>query len=426
MASVDIYRWRRVGRRIEIERCDFLPIKEPDMPLTAKSVEAAKPKKKLYRTLDSEGLYLEVTPAGRKFWRFRYKFNKKENMLPLGRYPEVSLKDARIRRDKERISISEGIDPAAARKETKAVEQGEHLFKFIANEWFGRCSKEWSPKNSKTVRGRIDLHIIPALGEKDITKIVPQDILSLIQKLEQKGTVETARRVRTVCSQIFRYAILMGWAERDPAGDVKGVLPPISKTLKHFAALTDPRQVGELMRAIDGFQGTVVVQAALKVTAYTFLRSHEIRGGLWREIDFERKVWRIPAERMKMNRAHLVPLSRQVINILQDLYALTGDDTLIFPSIRAKSRQLSENTLNVSLRRLGYTKEEMTCHGFRSTASTLLYENGWREEEVELQLAHVQGNRVRASYDHAKHLKKRADMMQWYADYLDKLKSTRT
>ncbi|GAB7024742.1 tyrosine-type recombinase/integrase [Salidesulfovibrio brasiliensis] len=343
-------------------------------------------------------------------------------MISLGTYPVVGLKQAREARDDCRQLLRAGIDPSE--KNTRAAQNAEALtFEQVGREWLDLFSKQWSAKNIKTVTGRLQLHVFPAIGAKPIAEIVPQDILRMIQSIAARGSIETARRVRGTCSQIFRYAIPKGIVERDPAGDVKGVLPPITKTLKHHAALTAPKQVGELMRAIDGFKGSLIVKYALQVTAYTFLRSSEVRKATWAEIDFESAEWRIPPERMKANRPHVVPLARQVIDVLRQARPLArGSQDFIFPGIRSAARPLSENTLNVALRRLGYTKDEMTAHGFRGTASTLLYENGWPESAVERQLAHIESNQVRAAYDHAKHMSKRREMMQWYADYLDRLR----
>lgn len=396
-----------------------------DMPLTAKKVDSLKPKEKLYRVADARGLCIEVKINGAKFWRFRYRYAGKAKMISLGKYPIVSLKEARKRRKDAQGILDEGGNPANERR-TQRPALDSVTFETVAREWLDVFSKEWTDKTHRTNKGRLKLHTFPYIGNMPIAEISAQDMLRLVQRIQAQGAVEMARRVRVACSQVFRYAIPQGLVDRDPAADVRGVLPPVSKTLKHHASITAPAKVGELMRAIYGSEGTLVVKLALQMVAYTFVRSGELRGATWSEVDLDHKEWRIPPERMKTGRPHIVPLSRQVVKILEYAQELRrGGPGYVFPGIRTASRMLSENTLNVALRRIGYTKEEMTCHGFRATATTLLYENGWPDEAVERQLAHIQTNSVRAAYDHAKHMEKRREMMQWYADHLDGLRDAK-
>ena len=395
------------------------------MGLTVKQIEALPVKGKLYRVLDADGLYIEVAPSGSRLWRFRYRFGGKGKMLALGKFPDVPLKRARELRDDAKQVLRLGLDPAKQRRPPQGDGEAP-TFEQVAREWVEAFSNEWAAKTTATRRGRLELHVFPYIGGMPISAITAQDMLRLVQRIQARGAVDMARRVRALCSQVFRYGVPLGVVDRDPAADVRGVLPPQGKTLRHHAALTSPGQVGALMRSIDEFQGSLVVRLALQTVAYTFVRSSELRRATWDEVDLKRKEWRIPAERMKARRPHVVPLARQVVAILEQARELRrGSPEYVFPGLRVASQPLSENTLNAALRRLGYSKEEMTTHGFRSTASTLLYENGWPEDAVERQLAHIEENQVRAAYDHAKFMKKRREMMQWYADHLDALKARR-
>lgn len=332
------------------------------MALTAKRIETAKARESLYRLTDGEGLSLEVPPKGKKRWRFRYKLAGKEKMLSLGTFPEVSLQEAREKKNELRKLVAKGVNPSDERKEQKAVAEGRYSFEALALEWFAHNPKR-SEKDKQTVMGRLQRHILPVLGNMTYEEITAQHVRDMVQRIAGRGTVDIARRCCDLVSQIYKYGIVTGKTEKNPALYVKAVLPPQSQTLKHHAALTDPKEVGRLMRSIEEFQGTFVVRCALQIAAYTFLRSSEIRKAPWSEIDFENRLWRIPAERMKRNNPHLVPLSDQAISVLRELHPLTQNADFIFPSVRTDSKPLSENTLNVALRGIGFSKEQMTLHG---------------------------------------------------------------
>ena len=392
------------------------------MPLTDTMVRNAKPGQKAIRLKDDRGLYLEVTPAGGKLWRLRYWLNSRENRISLGVYPDVSLKDARERRDEARKLIANGVDPSKARQEEKAEAAAEALtFEHVAREWYERFKPKWSPSHSLDVIQRLEKNVFPSLGPKSIRDIAAPELLAAVRLIEGRGAVESARRILQMCGQIFRYAIATGQADRDIAADLRGSLPPARE--KHHASITDPKAVAQLMRAIDGYQGAFMVLCALRLAPLVFVRPGELRHAEWSEIDLDGAEWRIPAPKMKMKEQHIVPLSRQAVAILRELHPLTGAGRYVFPSVRTSARAMSENTVLAALRRLGYTKDEMTGHGFRSMASTLLNELGWNRDAIERQLAHAERNAVRAAYNFAEHLPERRRMMQAWADYLDKLKA---
>lgn len=390
------------------------------MALSVKQVDAAKSKKRIYRLSDGDGLYLEVPPQGTKRWRLRYRFGGKEKMLSLGTYPEVSLKTARDKRNELRALIQEGTDPSLARQEEQAIAAGHTTFEYIAREWHEQFKVNWTDGHATTNLSRLENNVFPWIGKKAITEITSPEILRLLRRIESRGAIETAHRVRGLMSRVFRFAIASGRADRDPAGDLQGALPPAKS--KHFPTITKPQEIAALLRAIDGYTGNLITKCALKLAPLLFVRPGELRHACWSEIDLNIPEWRIPGEKMKMSREHIVPLSRQAREILEELYPMTGSGKYVFPSIRTTERPMSENTINAGLRRLGYGKEEMTGHGFRSMASTRLNEMGWNPDAIELQLAHVEGNEVRAAYNRAKYLDIRIKMMQAWADYLDSLK----
>ncbi len=392
------------------------------MPLTDAKIKAAKPKAKEYTLNDGEGLSLVINPKGRKWWRFRYQVNGKRTMLSLGAYPYISLQEARLKRGDMKTQIAKGYDPSRKRKEDKRKASASEAFEAIAREWFGKQEPGWSERHSKTTMERMEKNIFPYIGGRAISDLGVEDMLGVVQRCEKRGAVETARRIRQIMSQIFRYAVAAGRAERDPAADIKGAIPPARK-IKHHASITDPKKVGPLLRAIDEFSGTLVVHCALKLAPLVFVRPGELRQAEWNEFDLEAREWRIPEEKMKGGSVHIVPLSEQAVEILREVFELTGPFGYVFPSIRTASRPMSENTINVSLRRIGYDKSEMTGHGFRSMASTLLNEHGWHKDAIERQLAHTPKDKVRASYNYAEHLPERKRMMQAWADYLDSLKA---
>jgi len=376
---------------------------------------------KTYRVFDEKGLYVEVTLKGAKRWRFKYRFQGKERLLSVGIYPDVSLKQARERRDDLRKQIADGIDPSHARKAEKQSTGDQNSFEFVAREWHSKFSADWSESHKSRTLIRLEQNAFPWLGATNINDITAPELLAVLRRIESRGALETAHRVNQICGQVFRYAIATGRAERDPAADLKGALPP-AKT-KHHPSITDPIKVGALMRAIQDFTGTIITATALKLSPLVFVRPGELRQAEWSEIDLDNAEWRIPPEKMKMRVVHIVPLSKQAIEALQDIQPLTGRDKYVFPSNRTITRPMSNNTVNAALRRMGYTKEEMTAHGFRSMASTILNEQGWLGDAIERQLAHGESNGVRAAYNYAQHLPERKKMMQAWADYLDGLAS---
>lgn len=392
------------------------------MPLTDTMVRNAKPGQKAIRLKDDRGLYLEVTPAGGKLWRLRYWLNSRENRISLGTYPDVSLKDARERRDEARKLIANGIDPSEARKEVKAVAAADaETFELVGREWHEKFKCSLTDRSAAEILHRLERDVFPWVGSRPMKDVTAPELLTVVRRIESRGAPETARRCLQYLGRIGRYAVATGRAERDAAADLRGSLPPANK--KHFSTLTDPKAIAGLLRAIDNYQGSLVVLCALRLASLVFVRPGELRKAEWSEIDLDKAEWRIPAERMKMKEQHIVPLSRQAVAILRELHPLTGAGHYVFPSLRSGARPMSENTVNAALRRMGYAKEEMTGHGFRSMASTLLNEMGWNRDAIERQLAHGERNAIRASYNFAEYLPERCKMMQSWADYLDKLKA---
>jgi integrase len=393
------------------------------MPLNDISIRHAKPGKKQQKLYDSGGLFLLIAPNGGKWWRFRYRYAGKEKLLSLGTYPDVSLKEAREERDKAKKLLRNHIDPAIDRKVKKQIDTGQGSFEVVAREWYEKFSHSWSPRHAKTIKQRLNKYIYPKLGSLDINQVTPRVLLSELRKIESKGYIETAHRIKRICGQVFRYAIATGRADRDPAADLKGALPPAKPS--RMATIIDPRGVGGLLRAIDDYNGSIITQCALQFGVYTFVRPGELRHAEWNEIDLDQAEWRIPAEKMKMNSPHIVPLSKQAVAVLERIQPVTNESRYVFPSERTLSRPMSENTVNAALRRMGYTKDELTGHGFRSMASTLLHEKGWKSDIIERQLAHQERNKVKAAYNHAEHISERKKMIQAWADYLDSLKASR-
>ncbi|HMM76528.1 MAG TPA: tyrosine-type recombinase/integrase [Gammaproteobacteria bacterium] len=398
------------------------------MPLTDVLVRNARPTDKPIRLFDGGGLYLEVSPTGGKWWRLKYRFGGKEKRLSVGVYPVVSLKEARAKRDELKRQLAAGIDPSMTRKTQKAarITAGENTFEALAREWHAQRAKSLEQSTLDGIMARMERHLFPRLRGRPIAEIEAPELLKVLQRAEEQELGETPRRLRQYCGQIFRYAIATGRAKRDPAADLRGALKP--HKVQHHAAVTAPKAVGALLRAIEGFRGSPTTKAALRLAPLVFVRPGELRRAEWTEFDLKGRVWRIPAERMKMREAHLVPLSRQAVAILEELHELTGPDgtsrirRYLFPSARTRERPISENTLNAALRRLGYASDEMTSHGFRSMASTLLNEQGWHRDAIERQLAHAERDGVRAAYNRAEHLPERKKMMQAWADYLDALR----
>ncbi len=394
------------------------------MPLTNTEIVNAKPRKKPYRLFDGRGLYLEVSPSGGRWWRFKYRFEGKEKRLSLGVYPDVSLKAARDKLDEVRRKLASGIDPAEERKGNGAAPYGAppgDTFENIAREWFAKHSPAWAPGHGDKIIRRLELNIFPWLGAKLVRDIKPLELLGAIQRIEQRGANETAHRALQNCGRVFRYAVATGRAERDITRDLLGALAPVVE--RHHASIVEPKAVGALLRAIDGYAGSLIVRCALRLAPLVFVRPGELRMAEWDEFNLGEGEWRIPAARMKMRSPHFVPLSRQAVEILRELHPLTGGKRFVFPGERARDRAMSNNTVNAALRRLGYTNAQMTGHGFRSMASTLLNEQGWHPDAIERQLAHQEPNEIRAAYNYAKHLPERRKMMQAWSDYLYKLRA---
>lgn len=395
----------------------------PQMPLTDTTIRNAKPTDKQRKLSDEKGLFLLVHPNGGKYWRLKYRHGGKEKTLALGTYPDVSLRDARERRDEARKMLANDIDPGAQRKAQKAArtERDANSFEIIAREWHAKYSPGWSAMHAVRVLTRLEQDIFPWLGGRPINVVTAPDLLTVLRRIEDRGALETAHRALQNCGQVFRYAVATGRAERDPSGDLRGALPPARA--RHHASITDTKRIGDLLRATRGYEGSFVTRCALRLAPLVFVRPGELRQAEWPEIDLDGAEWRLPAERMKMNAQHIVPLSVQAVEILRELHPLTGHGRYVFPGARANGRPMSANTINAALRYLGYGKDEMTGHGFRSMASTLLNEQGWSRDAIERQLAHAERDAVRAAYNYAEHLPVRRKMMQAWADYLDALRA---
>jgi integrase len=391
-------------------------------PLTDTKIRTAKPAEKPQKLFDGGGLFLLVTPTGGKLWRFKYRFGGNEKLLSMGTYPGTSLAEARQRRDQASALLAKGLDPGETKKAQKAAgKQEAETFEIIAREWHAKFSSSWAVSHAKATLRRLELFIFPWLGNRPIKTITAPELLAALRRIEAKGALETAHRVKQVCGQVFRYAIATGRAERDPSGDLRGAIPPASG--KHMATITDPKEIAGLLRSIDSYRGSIVTRCALQLAPLVFVRPGELRQAEWSEFNLETAEWRIPAEKMKAGAVHIVPLSRQAIDFLREIHPLTGHGRYVFPSPRTDSRPMSSNAILSALRRMGYAKEEMSGHGFRSMASTLLNEQGWNRDAIERQLAHAERNSVRAAYNHAEFLPERKKMMQAWADYLDGIKS---
>lgn len=387
--------------------------------LTERAIRSIKPADKPRRLFDAGGLYLEVAASGGKWWRLKYRFDNKEKRLSLGVFPRVSLKEARCKRDNVRRMLDNGKDPGVVRKAEKAArnELNADSFEAIAREWLKKFSPNWAKSHASKIIRRLENDVFPYVGNRPIRQLAAPELLTVARRIESRGALETAHRALQNCGQVFRYAVATGRAERNPVADLRGALPPPKE--KHHASLTDPKAVGALMRAVHGYQGHNVTRCALKLAPLTFVRPGELRRAEWAEIDLEKAEWRIPSEKMKSRVPHVVPLSRQAVDVLRELQPLTGTGRYLFPGLRSAARPMSENTVNGALRRLGYGREEMTGHGFRSMASTILNEQGWNRDAIERQLAHGERDAVRAAYNYAEHLPERRKMMQSWADYLD-------
>jgi integrase len=394
------------------------------MPLSDTTIKNAKPNPdKAYKLPDEKGMYLLVNPNGSKYFRLKYRFGGKEKVLALGVYPDTSLKQAREKRDEARKQLVEGIDPSENRKAVKSskAESAANSFEVIAREWGGKKVDTWADKNNRSKR-MLERNIFPWLGSKPITDILPKDILDCLRRVEDRGTIETAHRTLQICGQVYRYAVATGRAERDITPDLRGALPPAKG--EHFAAITEPKEVAELLRAIDSYQGSLPAVCALKLAPLVFVRPGELRAAEWQHIDFEAKEWRYYVSKTSVQ--HIVPLSSQAVAILEELQPFSGHGRFVFPSERTPrgDRCMSDNTLNAALKRLGYGKDVMTAHGFRAMARTILDEVlGVRPDFIEHQLAHAVKDPNGRAYNRTAHLSERHKMMQLWADYLNGLKN---
>ena len=389
--------------------------------LTETAIRAAKPREKSYKLFDGLGLYLEIAATGSKLWRLKYRHDGGENRLAMGAHPDTSLKQARERRDAARRQLAAGIDPSSQRQAEKLA--NANTFEAVAREWLALQEKKLAPATFAKAGWTFETLIFPYIGSRPIAKLGAMDVLKVLKRIEGRGIHETAHRTRQRCAQVFRYAVQTGRAERDPTVDLKGALAPVVS--EHHASITEPVRIGELLRAIDGYAGQIVTAYALKLSPLLFVRPGELRHAEWTEFDLDsaESHWRIPAEKMKMGEQHVVPLAKQALVLLSELHSVTGRGKYVFPSLRSGSRPMSENTVNAALRRMGYSTEEMTGHGFRSLASTCLNEQGYHPDLIELQLAHAERNQVRAAYNKAQRLPERRKMMQAWADYLDGLRA---
>lgn len=395
------------------------------MSLTALAASKARPRDKPYKLTDSHGLYLLVATQGGRYWRYNYRFGGKARTIALGVYPQVTLAQARSRRDEAKAVLAQGGDPTARRKEVFAQAR------FDAASSFRSVAEEWIAKRQREGLGDVTVGKIrwllgfayPALGDRRIGEIRTLDLLAVLRTVEGRGRHESARRLRSVCGRVFRYAIATGRAEHDLTANLRDALT--TPKVRHLAAITGSSEAGGLLRAIEGFSGHAVTRLALRLAPHVFVRPGELRHAEWTEIDFDNAVWSIPAAKMKMRRPHRVPVSRQSIAILKEARAITGKWQYVFPGFQSLRRPMSENALNGALRRLGYSGDEMTSHGFRAMASTLLNEMGsWHPDAIERQLAHAETDAVRRAYARGEYWGERVRMMQAWSDHLDVLRAT--
>jgi len=390
------------------------------MPLTDTAIRSAKPATKPFKLADERSLYLLITPAGGKLWRMDYRFEDKRKTLALGAYPDVNLKQARDRRDEARRQLADGIDPMSKRQEAKATRRAENTnsFEAVAREWYKKQSIRWSKSHSTDVLRRLEVNLFKPLGGRPIAKIEAPELLRAIEVIENRGAHELAHRVLQVAGQVFRYGIITSRCSRDPSADLKGALTPVQKTNQ---PAVKPEEMGELVQAINRYEqiGTLQTKLALQLLCLTFVRTTELIGAVWHEIDWSNALWTIPAARMKMKTDHHVPLARQTIAIMEQVRAIAGESRYLFPGVNPR-KTMSNNTMLFALYRLGY-KGKMTGHGFRAVASTILNEQGYRADVIERQLAHIERNAVRAAYNRAEYLPERRKMMQDWADFVEKL-----
>lgn len=399
------------------------------MKLTNVAISQVKPTGKTQKLFDGGGLFLEVTPTGARRWRFKYRFGGKEKLLSLGVHPDVSLKDARGRHQEARRHLAQSIDPSEVRKVVKSALAGEHSFEVIAREWIALKSPGWSPVHREKTLTILEKDVFPFIGAMPIDEITPAELLAVLKRIDTRSSA-TARKAYSACKQVFIHAIPSGKVVVSPAEGLHAHLSP--RIVKHMAAPTDQEETARLLRAIDTYHGSFIVHCALKLSPLLFVRPGTLRGMEWQDIDFDKAEWRVPIEQLKRRQldklarrgevAHVVPLCRQTLTILRELHQLTGEGRYVFPAIRHKDQCISNNTVRVALRGMGFTGEDITPHGFRHMASTHLHELGYPSHLIEKQLAHSDRNKIRAVYNHAEYLPERRKMMEAWADYLDGLK----
>ena len=397
------------------------------MALTDVAIRKAKAGPKAYKMSDSSGLFLLVERTGGKLWRMKYRIDGREKKLAIGRYPEIGLAEARRRRDAAREQLAQGKDPSREKQREKARARldADNTFAVLAAQFCEKRrndgSRAWAPSTAKRCEYLLSV-LNSSIGNLPIADIEPADILTAVRRIESKGKLESAKRTLQLAGSVFRYAVATARLKSDPTRDLRGAL--MNPTVTHYGAVLDPEGVGELLRAIDGYEGQPITKLAMQLAPHVFVRPGELRHAEWSEFDFNGALWTIPASKTKMRKDHLVPLSRQAIKILQEAQLLTGPSGYVFPSVRTRRRPMSDNTINAGLRRLGYTTDEMTAHGFRAMASTLLNESGkWNPDAIERALAHGDSDKVRAAYHRGAHWKERVKMAQWWRDHLDKLRA---
>lgn len=394
------------------------------MPLKDLEIRALKAQDRVYKRTDERGLYIEVHPSGSKLWRVKFTHLGKDKRLALGRYPEVGLAEARRKRDEARAKLREGVDPLAERKRQKlvALYNAANTFSDVAKQYIDKMVAE-GRADTTTTKANWLLEQLAPIAPSAISELKPVDVLAALKRIEAKGKHETARRCRSFASRVFRFAVATGRAETDPTSVLRGAL--ITPKVTHHSAILDPESVGELLRSIDAYTGHLITRIAMQITPHVMARPGELRQALWPEFDLENGVWKIPPERMKMRRPHAVPLSRQVLAYLAELHELTGPEGFVFPAFHTSRRPLSENTVNQAFRRMGYAVGEVTAHGLRTTASTLLNESGkWSPDAIERSLAHADKDSVRGTYNRGFYWEERVAMHQWWSDYLDQLRAT--
>jgi len=396
------------------------------MALTDVAIRNSKPGEKAIKLADGAGMFLLVTPAGGKLWRLKYRIDGREKLLAIGAYPEIGLSEARKRREEARALIAQGQDPSREKQRDKVRSriQAADTFTAIANEYCAKRKRDgesgWSPATATRSKYLLSL-LNTSIGKLAIAEIEPADVLVAVRKIEGKGNLESARRTLQLASMVFRYAVSTARLRSDPTRDLRGALTAPKVT--HYGAITEAKRVGELLRAIDGYEGSGITKLALQISPHVFVRPGELRHAEWSEVDLDGGLWIIPAGKMKMRKAHHVPLSRQAVDLFRQVHAITGPAGFVFPSIRTRARPMSENTVNAGLRRLGYSTDEMTAHGFRAMASTLLNESGkWNPDAIERALAHGDTDKVRAAYHRGTHWNERVEMAQWWSNHLDQLR----